>query len=592
MPVEVQFERWAELVAAARWVLRRLSYRARPVVRIAEPPAGIRVDRDVEVRARDGVVLRVNVHRPEAEGRYPVLMCAQPYGKDVLPGRRRRGGYRPPLQYRLMPQTVPFTHSAWTGWEAPDPGFWVPRGYVVIYCDLRGWGRSDGVGELMSEQEARDGHDLVEWAAMQAWSNGRVGLNGVSYLAMSQWAAASARPPHLAAICPWEGLTDFYRDWGRPGGIREDGFVVVFNRVLGLVARAERVRRAGPGRLRPSRPDIRRQQKARPLFDEWWAARNRNIEPIDVPALICGSFSDHNLHSRGSFEGFRRISSRQKWLYTHRGPKWSTYYSPEALQFQARFFDHFLRDDNNGMPIVPRVRVEVREDADTVVAVRDEQDWPPPNTQWRTLHLAATGYLVDVEPDQAATVSFDMRKGRATFQCRFDTETEIVGPMVLRLHVEVQGADDVYLFAGIRKVRRGCIVGFQGSYGFDRDLVARGWLKASHRRTDPARSVPWLPFHPHDRHEPLRPGEIVPVDIALLPSATLFRAGESLRLELRGRQFFLQNPVVGQFPAGYERSPRGTCVLHCGGHYPAVLLLPVAKARDEGPRPAAEGPTE
>jgi predicted acyl esterase len=172
-----------------------------------------------------------------------------------------------------------------------------------------------------------------------------------------------------------------------------------------------------------------------------------------------------------------------------------------------------------------------------------------------------------------------MRKGRATFDWRFDTDTEVTGPMSLRLHVEVQNADDVYLFAGVWKLRGGRVVGFQGSYGFDRDLVTRGWLKASHRYSDPARSFPWLPFHPHDRHEPLQPGEIVPLDIGLLPSATQFRAGETLRLELRGRQFFPQNPVIGQFPAGYERSPRGTCVLHCGGDYPAALLLPVANPK-------------
>src|SRR4051812_14111165 len=285
--------------AVARWALRRLSHRVRPLVRIGDPPSGVRVDRDVEVRARDGVTLRVDVYRPERDGRFPVLMSAQPYGKDALPARRRRGGYRPPLQYRLMPQTVPFAHSAWTGWEAPDPAFWVARGYVVVSADLRGWGRSDGVGELFSAQEALDCYDLVEWAGTQPWSNGRVGLGGVSYLAISQWAAASARPPHLAAICPWEGFTDFYRDFARPGGIREDGFVVVWS--IGMRLR------------RRSRVDIRRQQKARPLLDAWWAVRNRDLERIEVPALVCGSFSDHNLHSRGSFEGFRRISSPQKW---------------------------------------------------------------------------------------------------------------------------------------------------------------------------------------------------------------------------------------------------------------------------------------
>ena len=106
-----------------------------------------------------------------------------------------------------------------------DPGHWVSRGYVVVNADLRGWGKSDGAGELFSDQEGLDCHDLIEWAAMQPWSNHRVGMSGVSYSAISQWAAAATRPPHLAAICPWEGFTDFYRDFARPGGVLENGFL-------------------------------------------------------------------------------------------------------------------------------------------------------------------------------------------------------------------------------------------------------------------------------------------------------------------------------------------------------------------------------
>lgn len=146
-----------------------------------------------------------------------------PYSKDRTPLPRRFGrGYRIPFQYRLMPQSQPFAHSALTGWEGPDPAYWVPRGYVVINADLRGWGTSDGVGDLLSEQEGLDCHDMIEWAAARPWSNGRIGMTGVSYLAITQWAAASTRPPHLAAICPWEGFTDVYRQFARPGGVGGD----------------------------------------------------------------------------------------------------------------------------------------------------------------------------------------------------------------------------------------------------------------------------------------------------------------------------------------------------------------------------------
>ena len=184
--------------------LRRL---VAPPVTITDPPSGIRFERDVPVTVRDGTVLRANVFRPAAEGRYPMIMCAHPYGKDNLP-RRGPFGYIPQAQFRLMRQSAPVGSSAWTSWEAPDPAFWAPRGYVVVNCDLRGFGWSEGEGILLSDAEAQDYYDLIEWAAVLPWSSGRVGLNGVSYLALSQWKVAALRPPHLAAICPWEGFSD------------------------------------------------------------------------------------------------------------------------------------------------------------------------------------------------------------------------------------------------------------------------------------------------------------------------------------------------------------------------------------------------
>lgn len=540
----------------------RLRHAVRPGVTVTPPPADVVFERDVEIPMRDGVVLRANVFRPPDDGRYPVVMSAHPYGKDATLPRRRFGRYSVPLQFRMMTQSRPFSISAWTSWEAPDPAFWVPRGYVVVNADLRGWGRSDGTGELLSPQEGDDYHELVEWAAAQPWSNGRVGCNGVSYLAIAQWAVAATRPPHLAAICPWEGFTDLYRDFARPGGVREDGFLRLWSALL--------------QRQHRSPVTVREESAKRPTFDEWWAARNRDLERIDVPALVCASFSDHNLHSRGTFEGFLRIGSRDKWLYTHRGPKWSTYYAPEALEHQARFFDHFLKGDDNGFDREPRVRVEVREDAHTITAVRGEPEWPPPGTQWQPRHLDAADGLLHAQPRAGeSSVAFSSQRGHARFEWTLAHDTELVGPMWVRLHVEVRDADDVFLFVGVRKLRHGRVVHFEGSYGFDRALVTQGMCKASMRAADPERSRPWAPFHPCTTPQPLAPGEIVPVDIELAPQATLFRAGETLRLDVQGRWFFPRNPLTGQFPAAYEPSPAGTCVLHTGGAHDAALHVPV-----------------
>ena len=143
-------------VAGPFWrARRRLCNLAQPNVVVTGPPAGVRVDRDVEVAVRDGTVLRVNVLRPKEHDRpRPVLMSAHPHGKDYLP-RRTRSGDRPFPNLRVLPQSTGFTISAWTGWEAPDPGYWVHAGYVVVNADLRGWGRSDGASELFRPQGGR-----------------------------------------------------------------------------------------------------------------------------------------------------------------------------------------------------------------------------------------------------------------------------------------------------------------------------------------------------------------------------------------------------------------------------------------------------
>jgi putative CocE/NonD family hydrolase len=152
---------------------------------------------------------------------------------------------------------------------------------------------------------------------------------------------------------------------------------------------------------------------------------------------------------------------------------------------------------------------------------------------------------------------------------------EIAGPMALRLFLEVQRAEDVYLFVGVQKLRAGRAVPFEGSYGYGFDRVSTGWLKASLRKLDPELSTPWRPVHTYDEFQPLKPGEVVPVDIALLPSATFFREGEQVRLDVQGRWFSTRNPLFGQFPAAYEHGPQGSCVLHCGGEYSAKLRIPV-----------------
>ena len=168
------------------------------------------------------------------------------------------------------------------------------------------------------------------------------------------------------------GQSDPYREVLYHGGIPSTGFTSFWLR---------RCARANGNPLPPppifnfvhKRPPLMKQLQQRPQ-----AKSGIDLPSIQVPALICASWSDQGLHTRGSFEGFKQISSQQKWLYTHGGKKWKVYYD-EALAVQTAFFDHFLKGKENGFDSRPRVRLEVRETKEKH-KVRFVEDWPVPNT--------------------------------------------------------------------------------------------------------------------------------------------------------------------------------------------------------------------
>ncbi len=477
---------------------------------VTEPADDIVSDRDAEIATRDGTILRANVFRPPDNRAYPVVLCAHPYGKDKVP-RRRCKRWTFSGQYRILRQPDPVSFSALTGWEAPDPAWWVAKGFAVVNTDLRGCGRSDGIGRLLSRQESEDIHDVVQWAAVQPWSDGRVVMLGVSYLAISQYGTASLRPSALRAICPWEGFTDAYRDFAFSGGIRENGFMRIWS---ALLRRSTRVSY-----------DLHKMQTEHPLRDDFWSALVPDLSKIEVPMLVCGSFSDQPLHSRGSIRAFTSTGSSRARLYTHRGGKWSTFYSEAARAEQLTFFRSVL--DGDGSTPSRSVRLEVREDRTTVAAVREEAEWPLARTKWTPLYFAGDGTLATAPPSASGSVAFKTHSRAAVFSWTVPEDTELTGPMAARLWVEADGTDDLNLFVGVEKWRNGRFVPFEGGFGYGRDRIATGWQQASLRRLDPEQSTPWEPVPLCVEREPLRPREVVAVDVALGSAATLFRAGNN-----------------------------------------------------------------
>jgi putative CocE/NonD family hydrolase len=277
---------------------------------------------------------------------------------------------------------------------------------------------------------------------------------------------------------------------------------------------------------------------------------------------------------------FQRVASKDRFAYVHRGPKWATFYGEDARRAQLEFFDRYLKERD--VPAPPRMRLEIRDTADHVVEVRSENEWPLARTRWTTLRLGEGGALHPYDAaDYAPTgsVTFDLRRDAALFRHDFTEDTELTGPMTLRLWVSSEGTGDPHLFVGVEKWSGSRYVPFEGSYGYGRDRVASGMLRVAMRELDEGLSTPHQPEHTFRKLEPIDEGEVVEVLIPLTSSATLFRAGESLRLFVAGRFPEPGNPFFGHFPARYTPSRAGKATIHWSAERPSGLEIPVIPRR-------------
>lgn len=518
---------------------------------------GLRIERNLSVRLRDGVRIFVDVYRPDGaagERNLPALLGWSPYGKHNTSSRLNWPAAG--VQDGWM--------SPYTAFEAPDPVYWCRHGYAVVYPDPRGSWYSEGELRHGGMGEAEDCFDLIAWLAERTWSNGKLGMTGVSYLTAIQWQVAPLHPPNLAAINPFEGFSDWYREFAYHGGIPETAFLP-----------------RGSGNLKYSTTrteDTPANVRAHPLHDAYWRSKECDLEAIEVPAYVVASWSDHGLHTRGTLEAWKRMRSKQKWLEVHGRKKWAYYYEPPHVEKQRQFFDHFLKQPGVSVPAWPKVLIEVRERAN-VGTFRAESEWPLARTEFRKLYLdAGQGALLDAPALSAAEARYDPRapEGRAVFDYVFAADTELSGHMKLHLWVEAVGANDMDLFVGIQKLdARGETVPFVFYAMMDNGPVALGWLRASHRDLDPVRSKPEQPVHAHTREQPLVPGERVPVEIEIWPSSTLFRAGERLRLVVQGQDLMREGLPNAPFARHEDTRNRGMHVIHTGRELDSYLLVPV-----------------
>ena len=528
---------------------------------------GMIIENDVAVPMRDGVKIYVDVTRPEGEEKVPALVAWSAYGKHR------------PFQYEYFFKEGGVRrewYSKFTNFESPDPLYWIPRGYAIINVDPRGTWQSEGNATYWGHEEGDDGHDLVEWAGVQKWCSGKVGLTGVSYLAIIQWLVAATQPPHLAAINPWEGLSDMYREFAFHGGIPETFFTPIWQKSVSYSA--NRVE------------DIPAMMKEHPLFDSYWATKVADFSKINVPAFVVASWSDQGLHLRGTLEAFNRIASKDKWLIIHGRKKWEHFHQPDSVQRQQAFFDRFLKGIDNGVPRWPKIRLEVR-DRYYAGKSRNESEWPLARTKYKKLFLdARSGLLKTAAVKARSQASYDAlgdesrspaayRAERAQFDYVFRQTTELSGQMKLRLWVETTQGDDMDLFIAIQKFdRRGQYVPFAAFSALEDGPVALGWLRASHRELDAERSTPQRPWLAHRQQLKLRPGVPVPVDIEIWPSSTRFAAGEKLRVVVQGSDIYKYARwiVLARHPKTINC---GTHVIHTGGKCDSHLLVPIIPGR-------------
>jgi len=515
---------------------------------------GMMVERDVAVPMRDGAKLYIDLFRPADEKPAPVLLAWGPYGK-----------HSPTNYAKQFPASGVDTSklSEYTAFEAPDPLYWVSRGYAVINVDTRGMWFCEGTATFLSPEEAEDEYDMVEWAGTQAWSSGKVALAGVSYLASSQYHVAALNPPHLAAINPWEGWSDFYREVVRHGGIPETEF-------WGYLPTRW-------GRSKTQIEDLRAETLEHPFYDAFWASKVADHSKITVPAYVVASWSDQGLHTRGTLEAYKRMSG-PKWLEVHGRKKWAYYYEADSVRRQQAFFDHFLKGVPTEIDQWPKVRLEVRQKY-YVGAARSEREWPIARTRYTRLFVDPSKGALQREPVAAeSSARYAAAPGagsRLNFDFRFESRTDVIGHMKLKLWMAAQDADDMDLFVAIHKLdASGKLVSFPFFAQFEDGPVALGWLRASHRELDPSRSTEPQPVLLHRRELKLPRGEAVPLELEIWPSGTRFEAGESLRVVLQGSDIHPHpKPCVQDL---HEDSVnRGEHTVFGGGRYDSHLLVPV-----------------
>ncbi|KAF4980022.1 hypothetical protein FZEAL_3884 [Fusarium zealandicum] len=563
----------------------------------------------VALKSGDGLV-RCNVYRPKGSERVPVLVTYGPYGKDI---------HYKDFQSRSFAEVNPQHKSDHSAWETPDPGFWTRQGYAVVRADERGLGQSPGLLDTMSRGTSEAFFDVVEWASEQPWSSGKVGLLGISYYAGSQWRVAARKPKGLCAIVPWEGMSDYYRDRCRHGGILSNGFIKfwwnrqVITNQYGRPGRSSR--NWGPDtiegdlseeELESNRQDQTRDNQANRFRDDaYYASKEYDMGDIEVPLLSVGNWGGILLHLRGNIEGYTHAGSKFKYLRIITGRHDLPFYYEEEANIQLSFLDAFLKgEDKLGWSQegkVPPVNLVLRKgdvgfnDAEKEKAYRrrDENEWPIARTQYTKLFLTPdlglswNGPQTDRKKLSYKALGSLSNPELLQFSTQpFEVDTEITGHVVAHLNVSVTPdpagptPSDIDLFVTLRHLdASGKEIFYTGTAG-DPVPVTKGWLRVSLRQVDQQHSKhrEWFPHRNYTSKDvlPVIQGEIYSVDIEVWPTNVVVDKGGRLVFEVssgdtQGSGIFLHDDPVDRSPEKLQ----GLNHIHFGPKLQNYVTLPV-----------------
>lgn len=525
--------------------------------------------KDVAVKMRDGVIIYTDIYLPVTEEKVPVLIAWSPYGKSAGTAPRYVN------LFNMLGMGNKWS-SGLTKFEGPDPDYWCSKGYAVCNPDPRGIAHSEGDITMIGSQEAADCYDLIEWLAVQDWCNGKTALTGTSYLTFSQWFIAAARPPHLTCIAPHEGLQDAYRDLCYVGGIPDPNFIgrLQVNHVSASGTRRE---------------DMIDEMYAYPLANhDLWKDKCADCAKINVPAYVVASYSN-TLHTMGTFRAWRELGSKEKWLRIHDSQEWPDYYDETNTEERLRFFDHYLKGQDNGWENTPKVRYALLdlEGNNRLGLIADA--FPGNNVEYRKLYMNGKSRTLQSTPETDETAirySVDALPVRTSFQMTFDKETSFLGYPKVKLFVEVEGHDDMDIFVWVQKIdERGNVLSefvvpnhSAAMQDFTQDGAStlrykgvHGKLRVSMRHLDEEKSTDIIPAYSFDRVEKLSKGEIVEVDIVLSPIGLTYYPGETLRVMISSKDEI--GSIMPGTP-GCIPNNKGWHILHTGGCHASYLQIP------------------